>query len=228
MLVLDFGGQYSQLIARRVREARVYSELVSHRATAAQIARRNPSALILSGGPASVYAEGAPHCDPAIFELGVPILGICYGMQLLVHELGGRVEQAEVGEFGRSDLQVSEPGVLLRGIQRADIQRGQVIAAPRSIRPRQTFQGQVFVLSKDEGGRHTPIFGGYKPQFFFRTTDVTGTMNLPEGVEMVMPGDNIRITGELLQPIAMEEGLRFAVREGGRTVGAGVVTKIFE
>jgi GMP synthase (glutamine-hydrolysing) len=106
VLVLDFGGQYSQLIARRVREARVYSELVSHRATAAQIARRNPSALILSGGPASVYAEGAPHCDPAIFELGVPTLGICYGMQLMALELGGRVDRTGAGEFGKAALRL--------------------------------------------------------------------------------------------------------------------------
>ena len=104
--MLDFGGQYSQLIARRVREARVYSELVSHRATAAEIARRNPSALILSGGPASVYAEGAPHCDPAIFELGVPTLGICYGMQLMALELGGRVDRTGAGEFGKAALQL--------------------------------------------------------------------------------------------------------------------------
>ncbi len=106
MLVLDFGGQYSQLIARRVREARVYSELVSHRASAAEIARRNPAALILSGGPASVYAEGAPHCDPAIFELGVPTLGICYGMQLLALELGGRVDRTGAGEFGKAALRL--------------------------------------------------------------------------------------------------------------------------
>ncbi len=106
MLVLDFGGQYSQLIARRVREARVYSELVSHRATAAEIARRDPSAIILSGGPASVYAEGAPHCDPAIFELGVPILGICYGMQLMALELGGRVDRTGAGEFGKAALRL--------------------------------------------------------------------------------------------------------------------------
>jgi GMP synthase (glutamine-hydrolysing) len=106
VLVLDFGGQYSQLIARRVREARVYSELVSHRASAAEIARRNPAALILSGGPASVYAEGAPHCDPAIFELGVPTLGICYGMQLLALELGGRVDRTGAGEFGKAALRL--------------------------------------------------------------------------------------------------------------------------
>jgi elongation factor Tu len=119
-------------------------------------------------------------------------------------------------------------GILLRGVNRTDVERGQVVVKPGSVKPHTTFQGEVYILSKEEGGRHTPFFSGYKPQFYFRTTDVTGTMNLPEGVEMVMPGDNIRITAELVQPIAMEEGLRFAVREGGHTVGAGVVTKIFE
>src|SRR5579871_1022134 len=119
-------------------------------------------------------------------------------------------------------------GMLLRGVNRTDVERGQVVVKPGTIKPHTKFQGEVYILTKEEGGRHTPFFTGYRPQFYFRTTDVTGTMNLPEGVEMVMPGDNIRITGELLQPIAMEEGLRFAVREGGRTVGAGVVTKIFE
>src|SRR5271154_6447287 len=119
-------------------------------------------------------------------------------------------------------------GILLRGTKKDDVERGQVLAHPKSITPHTKFEGEVYVLTKEEGGRHTPFFTGYRPQFYFRTTDVTGAMNLPEGVEMVMPGDNIRITGELIQPIAMEEGLRFAVREGGHTVGAGVVTKIFE
>lgn len=119
-------------------------------------------------------------------------------------------------------------GVLLRGISRTDVERGQVIAKPGSITPHTKFQGEVYVLSKEEGGRHTPFFSGYRPQFYFRTTDVTGAMHLPEGVEMVMPGDNVTITAELIQPIAMQEGLRFAVREGGHTVGAGVVTKIIE
>jgi len=119
-------------------------------------------------------------------------------------------------------------GILLRGINRTDVERGQVVSKPGSIKPHTKFQGELYILTKEEGGRHTPFFSGYRPQFYFRTTDVTGAMNLPEGVEMVMPGDNIRITGELIQPIAMEEGLRFAVREGGHTVGAGVVTKIFE
>lgn len=117
-------------------------------------------------------------------------------------------------------------GILLRGINRTDVERGQVISKPGSITPHTKFVGEIYVLTKEEGGRHTPFFTGYRPQFYFRTTDVTGSMDLPEGVEMVMPGDNIRINAELTQAIAMEEGLRFAVREGGHTVGAGVVTKI--
>lgn len=117
-------------------------------------------------------------------------------------------------------------GVLLRGIERDDIERGQVLAKPGSITPHTEFEAEVYVLNKDEGGRHTPFFQGYKPQFYFRTTDVTGEVTLPEGTEMVMPGDNVTFSAELLQPIAMEEGLRFAIREGGKTVGAGVVTKI--
>ena len=119
-------------------------------------------------------------------------------------------------------------GLLLRGIDRADVERGMVIAKPKSITPHTKFEGEVYVLTKEEGGRHTPFFTGYRPQFYFRTTDVTGTLNLPEGVEMVMPGDNVTITAELITPIAMDEELRFAIREGGRTVGAGVVTAIKE
>ncbi|RME38904.1 MAG: elongation factor Tu, partial [Deltaproteobacteria bacterium] len=119
-------------------------------------------------------------------------------------------------------------GVLLRGVKRDEVERGQVLAKPGSITPHRNFEGEVYVLTKEEGGRHTPFFNGYRPQFYFRTTDVTGTVTLPEGVEMVMPGDNVRITVNLITPIAMEEGLRFAIREGGRTVGAGVVTKILE
>ena len=119
-------------------------------------------------------------------------------------------------------------GALLRGVKREDIERGQVLAKPGSITPHTKFYAEVYVLSKDEGGRHTPFFDGYRPQFYFRTTDVTGTIQLPEGVDMVMPGDNIEMTGELITPIAMEEGLRFAIREGGHTVGAGVVTEIIE
>ena len=119
-------------------------------------------------------------------------------------------------------------GLLLRGVDKANLIRGQVIAKPGSITPHTQFEGEVYVLSKEEGGRHTPFFNGYRPQFYFRTTDVTGELNLPEGVEMVMPGDNIKVTVKLITDIAMEEGLRFAIREGGRTVGAGVVTKIIE
>ena len=119
-------------------------------------------------------------------------------------------------------------GVLLRGIEKSDIERGQVIAKPKSINPHKKFKGEVYVLTKEEGGRHTPFFSGYKPQFFFRTTDVTGTLQLPTGVEMVMPGDNITMEIELICPVAMEKELRFAIREGGHTVGAGVVTEIIE
>lgn len=119
-------------------------------------------------------------------------------------------------------------GALLRGIQRNEIERGQVLAAPGTIHPHTHFKGQVYVLKKEEGGRHTPFFNGYRPQFYFRTTDVTGVIELPEGVEMVMPGDNVVMTIKLITQIAMEEGLRFAIREGGRTVGAGVVTEVIE
>ena len=119
-------------------------------------------------------------------------------------------------------------GVLLRGTKREDVERGQVLAKPGTIKPHTKFEAEVYVLSKDEGGRHTPFFANYRPQFYFRTTDVTGAVTLPEGVEMVMPGDNVQMTVSLISPIAMEEGLRFAIREGGRTVGAGVVAKILE
>ena len=117
-------------------------------------------------------------------------------------------------------------GILLRGVEKTDLERGQVIAKPGSITPHTNFEAKVYVLSKEEGGRHTPFFNGYRPQFYFRTTDVTGVAQLPEGVEMVMPGDSVQMKIELISPIAMEEGLRFAIREGGRTVGAGVVDKI--
>jgi elongation factor Tu len=119
-------------------------------------------------------------------------------------------------------------GVLLRGTKREEVERGQVLCKPGSIKPHTKFEAEVYVLSKDEGGRHTPFFKGYRPQFYFRTTDVTGACELPDGVEMVMPGDNVQMTVTLIAPIAMEDGLRFAIREGGRTVGAGVVAKIFE
>jgi elongation factor Tu len=119
-------------------------------------------------------------------------------------------------------------GVLLRGIDKDEVERGMVLAQPKSIRPYTKFKGEVYVLTKEEGGRHTPFFNGYRPQFYFRTTDVTGTIKLPEGVEMVMPGDNINMEVELIVPVALEEGLRFAIREGGRTVGAGVITQLIE
>ena len=119
-------------------------------------------------------------------------------------------------------------GVLLRGTKREEVERGQVLAKPGSITPHTKFAAEVYVLSKEEGGRHTPFFNGYRPQFYFRTTDVTGSVELPQGTEMVMPGDNIAITVTLIVPIAMEDGLRFAIREGGRTVGAGVVSKVIE
>jgi elongation factor Tu len=119
-------------------------------------------------------------------------------------------------------------GVLLRGTKREDVERGQVLTHVGKIKPHTTFEGEVYVLSKEEGGRHTPFFNGYRPQFYFRTTDVTGACELPSGVEMVMPGDNIQMTITLINPIAMDEGLRFAIREGGRTVGAGVVSKILK
>jgi elongation factor Tu len=117
-------------------------------------------------------------------------------------------------------------GLLLRGIKREDVERGQVVVKPKSITPHTVFEARVYILNKDEGGRHTPFFNNYRPQFYFRTTDVTGVVTLPEGTEMVMPGDNTEMTVDLIQPIAMEEGLRFAIREGGRTVGAGQVTKV--
>jgi elongation factor Tu len=119
-------------------------------------------------------------------------------------------------------------GVLIRGTKRDEVERGQVVAVPGSIEPHTKFKAEVYILSKEEGGRHTPFFSGYRPQFYFRTTDVTGNLMLPEGVEMIMPGDNVTITAELITPIAMEKELRFAIREGGRTVGAGVVSEIIE
>jgi elongation factor Tu len=119
-------------------------------------------------------------------------------------------------------------GCLLRGVERNEVERGQVLAKPSSIKPHTTFSAEVYVLSKEEGGRHTPFFNGYRPQFYIRTTDVTGSLNLPEGVEMVMPGDNTSITATLIQPVALEKGARFAIREGGRTVGAGTITEIIE
>ena len=129
------------------------------------------------------------------------------------------LDQAEAGD---------NIGVLLRGIQREEVERGQVLAKPGTIHPHTKFKAQVYVLTKEEGGRHTPFFNGYRPQFYFRTTDVTGLIDLPAGTEMVMPGDNVDMTIELITPIAIEQGLRFAIREGGRTVGSGVVADIVE
>jgi elongation factor Tu len=119
-------------------------------------------------------------------------------------------------------------GLLLRGTEKSDVERGQVVAKPGSITPHTKFKAEVYVLTKEEGGRHTPFFAGYRPQFYFRTTDVTGSVKLPAGVEMVMPGDNISVEIELITPIAMEKGLRFAIREGGRTVGAGTIAEVIE
>ncbi len=129
------------------------------------------------------------------------------------------LEEARAGE---------NVGVLLRGIEKKDVERGMVLAAPGTCTPHKKFKGAIYVLTKEEGGRHKPFFSGYRPQFFFRTTDVTGSVTLPEGTEMVMPGDNVEITAELLNPVAMEEGMRFAIREGGRTIGAGTVSKIIQ
>lgn len=131
-------------------------------------------------------------------------------------------KQFEQGEAGMNC------GLLLRGIDKEEVQRGQVLAAPGTVTPHTRFEAEIYVLKKEEGGRHTPFMGGYKPQFFFRTTDVTGTVSLPEGTEMIMPGDNAKIIVELIYKVAMNEGLRFAIREGGRTVGAGVVTKVLD
>jgi elongation factor Tu len=153
--------------------------------------------------------------EVAIIGIKDTILTTCTGVEMFRKLL----DEGRAGE---------NVGVLLRGTKREDVERGQVLAKPTSINPHTKFESEVYVLSKDEGGRHTPFFKGYRPQFYFRTTDVTGNIELPEGVEMVMPGDNVQMTVELICPIAMDEGLRFAIREGGRTVGAGVVAKIFE
>lgn len=140
---------------------------------------------------------------------------VCTGLEMFNKQL----DHAEAGE---------NVGALLRGIEKNDVERGMVLAAPSTCKPHKKFTGAIYVLTKDEGGRHKPFFSGYRPQFFFRTTDVTGSLTLPEGTEMVMPGDNVEIIAELIQPVAMEEGMRFAIREGGRTIGAGTVSKIIE
>ncbi|MFZ1515151.1 MAG: EF-Tu/IF-2/RF-3 family GTPase, partial [Saprospiraceae bacterium] len=144
-----------------------------------------------------------------------PLTSTCTGVEMFRKLL----DRGEAGD---------NAGILLRGLEKDDIKRGMVICAPNSVKPHMKFKCEVYVLSKDEGGRHTPFFKGYRPQFYFRTTDVTGECQLPDGVEMIMPGDNTSLTVALLNPIAMEKGLRFAIREGGRTVGAGQVTEIIE
>ena len=153
--------------------------------------------------------------EVAIVGIRPTVKTICTGVEMFRKLL----DQGEAGD---------NVGVLLRGTKRDDVERGQVLAKPNTITPHTNFEAEVYVLSKEEGGRHTPFFKGYRPQFYFRTTDVTGSVDLPEGVEMVMPGDNVRMVVSLIAPIAMDEGLRFAIREGGRTVGAGVVAKIIE
>ena len=160
--------------------------------------------------------------DTSFINIGdeIEIVGIKDTVKSTVTGVEMFHKQLERGEAG------DNAGLLLRGIERDDIERGQVLAKPGSITPHTKFEAEVYILSKDEGGRHTPFFKGYKPQFYFRTTDVTGDIELPAGVEMVMPGDNIQMTVDLQVPIAMTEGLRFAIREGGRTVGSGVVAKI--
>jgi elongation factor Tu len=152
----------------------------------------------------------------------VEIVGMGERRKVVVTGVEMFMKTLEQGEAG------DNVGCLLRGVERDDVERGQVLAKPGSINPHTKFQAEVYVLSKEEGGRHTPFFPGYRPQFYIRTTDVTGAIELPEGVEMVMPGDNIQMGVELITPVAIEEGLRFAIREGGRTVGAGAVTKIVQ
>src|ERR1039457_2856237 len=153
--------------------------------------------------------------DIEVVGLRPTLKTVCTGVEMFRKLL----DQGQAGDNG---------GVLLRGTKREEVERGQVLAKPASITPHTKFTAEIYVLSKDEGGRHTPFFNGYRPQFYFRTTDVTGSIEMPQGTEMVMPGDNVSITVQLIQPIAMEEGLRFAIREGGKTVGAGVVAKIIE
>jgi len=167
---------------------------------------------------------GTGRVDRGVIKVGdeVEIVGLGANRKTVVTGVEMFRKLLDRGEAG------DNVGLLLRGVEKDSLERGMVVAIPDTITPHTKFKGQVYVLSKEEGGRHTPFFNGYRPQFYFRTTDVTGTVSLPDGVEMVMPGDDVEITGELISPIAMEEGLRFAIREGGRTVGAGVVTSIVE
>jgi elongation factor Tu len=161
--------------------------------------------------------RGTVHVNEEVEIVGIRETAktVCTGVEMFRKIL----DQGEAGD---------NVGILLRGIKREEIVRGQVLCKPKSVTPHTEFEGQVYVLTQEEGGRHTPFFDGYRPQFYFRTTDVTGVAHLPEGIEMVMPGDNVTVKGELISPIAMEEGLRFAIREGGRTVGSGRVTKILK
>ena len=161
--------------------------------------------------------QGVVHINDSLELVGIKetVNTVCTGVEMF----------RKILDDGRAGDNV---GLLLRGMEKERVERGMVLAAPGSVTPHTKFTGQVYVLTKEEGGRHTPFFTGYRPQFYFRTTDVTGILSLPEGVEMVMPGDNIEIVGELITPIAMNEGLRFAIREGGRTIGSGVVAKIIE
>ena len=160
--------------------------------------------------------NGVLEARIAAMEGGIGALALASGQAATTYSI------ATIAEAG------DNIGILLRGVDKDELERGMVIAAPGSITPHTKFIGEVYVLTKEEGGRHTPFFNGYRPQFYFRTTDVTGSCQLPEGVEMVMPGDNVTLDAEVITPIAMEEGLRFAIREGGRTIGAGVVTKVIE
>ena len=156
-----------------------------------------------------------------------PVLSLLYGDPSPSLRWRAAVELEGAGDQVFDEGRAGENcGVLLRGTKRDDVERGQVLVKPGSVKPHTKFTAEVYVLSKEEGGRHTPFFKGYRPQFYFRTTDVTGTIELPEGVEMVMPGDNVNMVVTLIHPIAMDDGLRFAIREGGRTVGAGVVAKV--
>ena len=179
----------------------------------------------------SVPAEGGP--DRIDFLNGNLVLVFVSSDKVHRVGLGETKEFVVTGvEMFRKLLEDAQAGdnvgLLLRGAEKKDVERGQVLAAPGSITPHTKFKGQIYVLTQEEGGRHTPFGNHYRPQFYFRTTDVTGSIKLPEGVEMVMPGDNVEIEGELIAPVAMDKGLRFAIREGGRTIGAGSVTEIFE
>ena len=178
------------------------------------------SALTISGRGTVVTGR----IERGVLKVGdeVEIVGLRPTTKTIVTGIEMFKKQLDEGRAG------DNAGVLLRGTKREDVERGQVICKPGSVKPHAKFEAEIYVLSKDEGGRHTPFFGNYRPQFFFRTTDVTGAIELPKDKEMVMPGDNVNISVELISPIAMEEGLRFAIREGGKTVGAGVVAKVLD